>query len=179
VVILGAVAALGCGGGGPRQPTGFDEATGCCIYNCGNACGVDEGPCPDTGAHGDATCDGFDDTGPWIGDEDGDGFTPSEGDCDDADASVNPAAEEVCDGIDNDCDDEIDDGVTVDQYPDADSDGFGAATSTAERLCPGTPGYVPDNTDCDDANAAVNPGITESCDGLDDDCDGAVDEDCP
>jgi choice-of-anchor A domain-containing protein len=44
-------------------------------------------------------------------DDDGDGFTTCDGDCDDGDADVSPDAAEVCDGIDNDCDGDIDDGV--------------------------------------------------------------------
>jgi hypothetical protein len=180
VVILGGAAALGCLGA-PSGPIGFDERTGCCVYDCGNGCGTGEGDCPDTGEHADATCTPYiDDTaGPSLGDEDGDGFTPAEGDCDEKDASVNPAADETCDGIDNDCDDEIDEDLQAPQYPDSDGDGFGSPTGGI-LMCPGTrAGYVTDDTDCDDTNAAMNPAATESCDGLDDDCDGAVDEDCP
>ena len=61
-------------------------------------------------------------------DADSDGFT-SETDCDDPDARINPEAEEVCDGIDNDCDDLIDDednsAVLTVFYIDSDGDGFG------------------------------------------------------
>jgi len=47
-------------------------------------------------------------------DHDGDGWSSAEGDCDDNDASVHPGATEICDGIDNDCNDLIDDGATGD-----------------------------------------------------------------
>lgn len=53
------------------------------------------------------------DTGPE--DQDGDGFT-AELDCDDSDPEVNPSATEVCDGVDNDCDELIDEELLVDRY---------------------------------------------------------------
>jgi cell division septation protein DedD len=83
-------------------------------------------------------------------DEDEDGFSDCEGDCDDTNSAVYPGATEVCDGLDNDCD-----GV-VDEI-DRDGDGWSAC-----------------NGDCDDANPAVYPGAPEVCDGLDNDCDGLV-----
>jgi hypothetical protein len=77
-------------------------------------------------------------------------------------------SEEVCDGFDNDCDGEVDEGYDVD------ADGY--------SLCgwnPATPGLLePGRVDCDDAAAAVNPGATEICNGIDDDCDGEVDPGC-
>jgi len=61
-------------------------------------------------------------------------------------------------------------------FQDADNDGFGnPAVSTAAATQPA--GYVATNTDCDDANAMVHPGVTENCaNTIDDDCDGVVDE---
>jgi hypothetical protein len=108
-------------------------------------------------------------------DADGDGYTSAE-DCDDADASVNPGATEVCNGVDDDCDDETDEGVLQTFYADADGDGFGDGAATVEA-CELPDGAVLDDTDCDDTDAEVHPDAPERCDGVDQDCDGEVDED--
>ncbi|MFZ5364949.1 MAG: putative metal-binding motif-containing protein [Patescibacteria group bacterium] len=89
-------------------------------------------------------------------DADGDGYTVAEGDCDDTDAAVHPGATERCDGVDNDCDGNVDEGCQVD----ADHDGS----------------FLP--ADCDDHNNTVYPGAPERCDELDNDCDGQTDEGC-
>ena len=107
-------------------------------------------------------------------DADGDGFFASE-DCDDNDASVNPAGTEVCDGIDNDCDAEIDEGVTSTFYADADGDSFGDP-DTAVEACAAPEGFVDTGTDCDDQADTTWPGANELCDGIDNDCDTDIDE---
>jgi len=99
-------------------------------------------------------------------------------DCDDTDAAVHPGASEVCDGADQDCDEEIDE-EPVDAgswYTDGDGDGYGDP-ATATVACTGPKGAIADGTDCDDAVASVHPGADEVCDGLDQDCDDAVDDD--
>ncbi|MBI2339566.1 MAG: FG-GAP repeat protein, partial [Deltaproteobacteria bacterium] len=118
-------------------------------------------------------------------DNDGDGYATDSGDCDDSDATINPSATEVCDEVDNDCDGYTDDedssldtstGSTW--YADTDGDGYGS-TSSPQTACSQPSGYVLDNTDCDDAEALANPGETEVCnDGLDNDCDGTIDNGC-
>ncbi|MBA2319988.1 MAG: hypothetical protein H0V89_02430, partial [Deltaproteobacteria bacterium] len=73
-------------------------------------------------------------------------------DCDDGDATIRPGADELCNGLDDDCD-----GVIPPDERDDDGDGV--------AIC---------EDDCDDANDDVYPGADEICDGLDDDCDGDV-----
>ncbi len=146
----------------------------------------------------DDTCDGRVDVDAvdaptWYVDVDGDGFGDPEGavaaceppeghvadatDCDDADARVYPGAVETCDGVDEDCDGEIDEGFVRYRYhPDADEDGFGDLL-TSVFACAAPPGHLRDGSDCDDDDPAVNPDADEICNGVDDDCDGRVDLD--
>ncbi len=147
------------------------------------------------------TCNGYDDdcdgsidegtTSPWYSDVDGDGHgdpatrmdtcEPPSGsvslgdDCDDAQAFRYPGRDEACDGIDNDCDTEIDEEVQSTWYYDADADGFGGADATLVA-CEPEPGYLSDSSDCDDDDATRYPGNPEVCDGRDNDCNAAVDE---
>ena len=97
-------------------------------------------------------------------DLDGDGFTPADGDCDDADEFVYPGADEFCDDLDSDCDgtlaDEFDD-LDGDDEPDCvdlDADGDGVDLST----------------DCDDADPTTYPAAPELCDEVDSDCDASL-----
>jgi hypothetical protein len=87
-------------------------------------------------------------------------------DCDDARSWVSPLAPEVCNGRDDNCDGAVDDEASVSAYPDADGDGFGAAGSTAVRVCWGTTAtaYSLNDNDCDDSNPAIVPGAF-SCTG--------------
>jgi len=129
----------------------------------------------------DNDCNDLDDDGltfqTWYEDVDGDSFgddataqslcsgAPGStfilvgNDCDDGDSNNFPGNTEVCDGQDNDCD------INTPENQDQDSDSF--------DICTG---------DCDDSNAALNPAIAENSsagntsDGLDNDCDGAIDE---
>ncbi len=103
------------------------------------------------------------------------GYVADNTDCNDGNAAQNPGATEICDGLDNDCDGLIDEGLLVTYYADADGDGYGNA-AVSQTTCTQPAGFVTDNTDCNDGNAAVNPGATEICNGLDDDCDGLIDE---
>ena len=112
---------------------------------------------------------------PEVTDADGDGYG-EEDDCNDLDASIFPDATEICDGIDNDCDDEIDEGVLDTWYADMDDDGFGDPLNTTEACDPGD-GWVATGNDCDDDHSESYPGAEEVCDEMDNDCDDDIDED--
>ncbi len=89
-------------------------------------------------------------------DDDGDGFTEIEGDCDDADDNIHPDAAELANGVDDDCDGEIDEGT--DDFDD-DGDGFSELEG-----------------DCNDDDETIHPGAEELLNDVDDDCDGDIDE---
>jgi hypothetical protein len=135
------------------------------------------------------------DAGTWFADRDGDGFgdpTSPEAacgapagqvadatDCDDARPDVHPGADEHCDGVDEDCNDVVDDPTAVDAiewFEDADGDGHGSATSVVQ--CEPPPGWAPVGDDCDDQEPLVSPSAAERCDALDldEDCDGLADD---
>jgi len=108
-------------------------------------------------------------------DIDGDGVTVEDGDCNDSDAAVYLGATEVCDGVDNNCDGSIDEGVLSTWYQDADGDAFGNPSASMDS-CTAPTGMVADASDCDDLNADAYPGADEICNGADDNCDGDIDE---
>jgi len=107
-------------------------------------------------------------------DADNDGFAVEE-DCDDEDAGINPGATESCDGVDEDCDETIDEGVAATWYADVDGDGYGDPVDSADA-CVAPDGYTNNADDCDDTTTDIRPGAIEECDTLDNDCDAAIDE---
>ncbi len=105
------------------------------------------------------------------------GYILDHTDCDDDDATIHPDAAEFCNGLDDNCNSIIDDGLPfTTYYSDFDGDGFGDALSFTSA-CSGPPAdYVADNTDCNDLNEFMNPAIAEICNGLDDNCNSLIDE---
>jgi hypothetical protein len=73
-------------------------------------------------------------------------LTATSGDCNDNDASIHPGATEVCDGVDNNCNGQTDEGVLITYYRDSDSDGLGDPNDSIQS-CTQPTGYVADDTD--------------------------------
>ena len=113
-------------------------------------------------------------------DDDNDGDN-DEVDCEPKNQAVSTWAVEVCDGIDNNCNYEIDEEGAegcIPYYQDHDGDGFGVY-SAARCLCEAQETWTSLKWgDCDDSNPALSPGATEICDDKDNDCDGVLDEGC-
>lgn len=112
------------------------------------------------------------------------GYVLNNLDCDDQDATTFPGNIEECNGMDDNCDGLSDEGLTVYSYwSDFDLDGFGEAISSPYSFCdddedPNTnpiPGFVRNNTDCNDVLPSVNPGAIEIPDNtIDENCDGVI-----
>jgi hypothetical protein len=97
---------------------------------------------------------------------DGDGDSWSTGsDCDDSDPTRYPGASEPCDGIDNNCNGQIDEGAMITWYPDLDGDGFGDMAEAVQACDAPGPEYITQGFDCNDADPAVFP--YQGCPGLD------------
>jgi hypothetical protein len=105
------------------------------------------------------------------------GYVLDNTDCNDADAENNPDASEICNELDDNCNIEIDEGLTINTfYMDGDGDTFGDPIIFINSCLDLITGYVFDSTDCDDSNNLIYPGATEICNYLDDDCDGFIDD---
>jgi formylglycine-generating enzyme required for sulfatase activity len=180
----------------PSGYVGYDSATDCDDSSAAiHPAALESCDAVDNDCDGAVDEDDAIDASTWFADADGDGHGASgtgelactqpahtvatDDDCDDGDAQVYPSADEYCDSIDNDCDGTVDEDESLDAstwFADADGDGYGGSTSTT-TACSQPAGHYPDLDDCDDARAAIHPGVVEVCDDLDNDCDGDVDED--
>ncbi|MCA9605015.1 MAG: putative metal-binding motif-containing protein [Myxococcales bacterium] len=151
--------------------------------------------CDDVGVDEDCNPETIRDAsaGSTDGDEDMDGFvsddcfnlrpdsTENRGtDCDDTRAGVNPGESDVCGGGDQDCDGSVDEEPSILYYFDMDGDGYGVNVSDSNVLAcsPPSASYTLLEGDCDETRPGVHPGVPDSCNGLDDDCDGSADPGC-
>jgi hypothetical protein len=110
-------------------------------------------------------------------DADSDGHAPP-ADCDDDDPLSFPGADERCDSSDNDCDGLVDEDPAVDAptwYLDVDADGYGSSVDAVTSCAPPSEEWVLNGDDCEPTNPDIHPGMTEVCNGEDDDCDGLAD----
>lgn len=98
------------------------------------------------------------------------------GDCNDNDSAINQGSTEICDGLDNNCDNSVDEGVAYTYYRDMDNDGYGDQNE-ALQTCSALEGYVSNDADCNDNNADIYPGAVEVCDSIDNNCNNLADED--
>jgi hypothetical protein len=157
-----------------RSPLGLELCNGL-DDDCDGA--VDEAGAADEQTwFADADSDGFGSTSVTkSGCDAPTGYVGNDRDCNDLTKAAYPGNPELCDSFDNDCDGEVDEagasGATT-WYADGDGDGYGGVIST--KACAVPAGFNAKTGDCDDGDAARKPGATEACNGVDDDCNGAV-----
>ncbi|HLD33312.1 MAG TPA: putative metal-binding motif-containing protein, partial [Candidatus Nanoarchaeia archaeon] len=113
-------------------------------------------------------------------DADQDSFSSTGGscgprDCNDNNKDINPNSAELCDNADNNCDGNVDEGLTKLFYGDKDKDGYGFALDVVQA-CTAPLGYVAPSNDCNDDVAGINPGSAEICDNIDNNCNAQTDE---
>ncbi len=169
---------------------GATEACSSVDYDCDGIGGNDDPDTPTSAMYTlylDADNDDWGDSASSIVACYASGYIRTSGDCDDTDRAVNPDEEEICNGIDDNCDGLTDDDdptlgtisthTTVTVWPDADADGYGDGTGTSIEACIPPSGYALLIGDCDDTDSALRPDAEEVCsNGIDDDCDGVVDD---
>ena len=104
------------------------------------------------------------------------GYVTDSTDCDDTNNLIYPTAEDICNAVDDNCNGLMDeDALFFTWYFDFDGDNFGDITIDSVS-CFDLTGYVLDNSDCNDADAEINPDVIEICNELDDNCNMVIDE---
>jgi|GEM_PF-2303676 len=212
----------GCGGGNfcPTSTISRREMARIAVRTMNSSCV----PNPETCNNIDDDCDGQIDDGvktTYYRDIDTDGYGNAttitqacilpagyslvNSDCNDTNAGIKPGATEICNGVDDNCDAQIDNGAICSGgrlcaagacacnagkqwdgtaciisgvwYRDADSDTYGTPLQSMTAILQPS-GYVANSLDCNDTSVVIHPGTTEICSGKDDNCDGTVDEGC-
>jgi hypothetical protein len=154
----------------------YDDLGNCLHVICADGEPSYDGDCDGDGYTAWEDCDDNNPDPLLCLDQDGDGFRPYDGDCNDLNAATHVGAPEWCDEEDNDCDGVVDEEVQQEWFADTDGDGAGDPTQVLEA-CDQPAGYSLYPNDCDDTDAEVNGSAVEICDGIDNDCDGWVDDD--
>ncbi|MEZ5015390.1 MAG: MopE-related protein [Chitinophagales bacterium] len=135
------------------------------------------GDCTETTYYADTDEDGYGDSAhDTVACELPLGFVVDNTDCDDSNIDIHPGVIDTCNAIDDNCNGEIDEDATfMSYYADMDGDNFGDMDIDS-LSCTSIDGYTPDSTDCDDNNPDIYPGTAEIANGVDDNCNGLIDE---
>lgn len=153
----------GVGTGASSMQCGVGTGTGFAGVDGDCDDGDDSVGAPSVEAYGDVDGDGYGAGAVALVCEITSGWSDNDGDCDDGSAAVNPAMVETCNGIDDNCDIDIDnDAMDADTwYADEDGDNFGDSSNSV-AACEAPSGFISDWSDCNDGDANTFPGAAAS-----------------